>query len=158
MELVSNMLIIRSPALMLCFGLWLAGCVNESDICESGFRSMVDRDDLRAALVDDLAARGVAVRSSASGEVCYALQYRELVVSRLIALELALRPANRMSIPDPKLAILAKDRIAQAGIHFEAIDESGVSVLVFDNDADALEAVRLVSELSRRHYESKSKH
>jgi hypothetical protein len=148
----------KSPALTLCLGLWLAGCVNEADMCESGFRSMVDRDDLRAALVDDLAARGVPVRSSASGEVCYAPQYRELVVSRIIALDLALRPANRMSIPDPELALLAKERIAQAGIHYETINESGVSVLVFDNDADALKAVRLVSELSRSHYESQSKY
>lgn len=119
---------------------------------------MVDRDDLRAALVNDLAARGVPVRSSVSGEVCYALQYRELVVSRIIALDLALGPANRMSIRDPELALLAKERIAQAGIPYEAIDESGVSMLIFDNDVDALKAVRLVSELSRSHYESKSKY
>lgn len=152
-----NMQVYKSTALTLCLGLWLAGCANESNLCESGLRSSIDRNDLRAALLDELAARGVPVHSSASGEICYAPQYRDLVVSQIIALDLVLRPANRLSIPDPDLALLAKEGIAKAGIHFETLNEAGVSVLVFDSDADALKAVRLVSELSSKYYESKSK-
>lgn len=142
-------------ALTVWMGFFVPGCGSHVDLCDAGGRSTIDRDDLREAVVADLAENGVPVQVSASGVVCYERQYREFVVSRIIELDLALRPANRMSIPDPELAQLAQERLAQAQIQYQTTYEPGSVVLVFENDTDAFKAVQLVSELSKSHYELK---
>jgi len=137
-------------------GVLLSGCDSHASLCDTGARSTIAREDLRAALVADLEKRGVPVQLSSSGDVCYERQDGQFVVSRIIALNLALNPANRMYMQDPELAQLAGERLAKAGIRYELIDETDSVVFIFENEADAFKAMGLVSELSKSHYKSKS--
>ncbi|NHA14282.1 hypothetical protein [Thioalkalivibrio sp. XN279] len=146
------------PLLAIWLAVLLSGCDSRANLCDAGGRSTIARDDLREALVADLEEKGIPVQLSPSDEVCYQPQHRELVVSRIIALDLALNPANRMSIRDPELAVLAGEELARAGIEYELVNETDSTVLIFDNETDAAKAMRVVSELSKRHYESKPSH
>lgn len=144
--------------LPLAIWLWvlLSGCDSHANLCDTGGRSMIARDELREALVSDLEERGIPVQLSSSGEVCYEPRNGQLVVSRIVALNLALNPANRMSMRDPELARLAGEGLARAGIEYDMVNEPDSVVFIFENEADAFKAMQLVSELSRSHYESKS--
>ena len=153
-----NMSFRKVIALVISVGISLPGCSGPANLCDTGGRSTIARDDLRQALLADLTKSGVPVQLSSSGAICYESQYRELVVARIIALELERRPANRVSIPDAELARLARATLDQAGVKYQIIDENDSLVLALETDADASKAIKLISELSRRHYESKSAH
>jgi hypothetical protein len=128
------------------------GCSYESDLCSTGNRLHVVRDDLRAALLEDLRNNEIPVDISKVTEICYPTKHEAYVSGRIAALDLQQRPADQMEIPDPRLAVEIMERLGELGIAFEVLQQTDVTLLAFDNKEIAQRATEVASEVTKRHY------
>lgn len=130
------------------------GCSDESDLCSTGNRLHVVRDDLREALLEDLRSNGIPLHISKVTEICYPTKHEAYVSGRIVALDLQQRPPNQMEIPDPRLAEKIMKRLGELGIDFEALQQTDVTLLTFDNKQVAQRAMDVASDVTKLHYDS----
>jgi hypothetical protein len=130
----------------------MVACGAQSDLCNDGQRLVVHRNDLKAALIGELASMDVAYKEASEGTICFERADADLVLRTLKDLDHDQRPRNRVTIPHG-VSDLVFDRLNAADIPFQMIAADGEIIMIFSDEATAARAFAIVgevfSELSR---------
>lgn len=123
-------------------GLAAIGCAAEEDLCSTGNRLTVVREELKDSLIEQMRVDGVAAHLSEGGDICYPAREADYVRSKLIALDLEQRPAGRVTIQGGEYGQRVLAALTEEAIEFSHFEENGkVVILVAQHDRSRLREI-----------------
>jgi hypothetical protein len=141
--------------LLACALLISSACNPSPNVCTSGNRVSLERADLRAALYGDLERANIPVQQSEIGEICYPKDRSDYVNSRIIALDLAQRPLNQITIAGGRFATSVSEELTKAEIEFVMEERHGEVVLTVVDQEQIGRVVEVIDLVAEQLYTSK---